>query len=206
MKGLSGENSCGCFGVVTVNPWITVLIDLIIVVLLVVFREPIKINFKFSSPVRKKLMLVLLAWLLLAIPVLVVMNSLKQHSHPTLGIEFTGPGGKRMIQLEPENWIGKEFPLPSRFKYVDNHEMFMQGIWTIILIHTECTKCIQLISDIEKQNNENIAIIEIPSDTASVSIKTIFPYFKLDENNGWYITTPFIIKLSDGICVSVSEP
>ncbi|MDR2346342.1 MAG: hypothetical protein LBE18_09775 [Planctomycetaceae bacterium] len=111
-----------------------------------------------------------------------------------------------MIQLEPENWIGKEFPLTSRLKHVDNCETFMQGIWTIILIHTECKKCLQLIADTEKKKDKNVVIIEIPSDTVSAPAKTIFPYFKLDDNNGWYVTTPFIIKLSDGICVSGSEP
>ncbi|MDR2346341.1 MAG: hypothetical protein LBE18_09770 [Planctomycetaceae bacterium] len=55
IKGLSGESSCGCFGVVAVNPWITVLMDLIIVILLIVFSEPIKINFKLSLSIRKKI-------------------------------------------------------------------------------------------------------------------------------------------------------
>jgi hypothetical protein len=206
IKGLSGENSCGCFGIVTVNPWITATIDIILVVLLAIFREPIKFNFILLTPERKKLTLVLVIWSFLAVPNLLAMNSLKQQSHPTLGIEFTGPDGKRMIQLEPETWIGKEFPLTPRFKQTANYKMLMQGTWTIILIHTECKKCLQLISDIEKQNNKNVAIIEIPSEQFSGSIKTYFPYFKLDENNGWYVTTPLVIELSDGICVSANEP
>jgi hypothetical protein len=206
MKGLSGESSCGCFGVVTLNPWITVLMDLIIVILLIIFREPFKINFGFSTSVCKKLTLPLLIWLFLAIPILVAMNSLKQQSHPILGIEFTSPDGKRMIQLEPENWVGKEFPLVSRLNQNVNYTMLMQGTWTIILIHTDCPKCLQLVSNMEEQNDKNIAIIEIPSDTVSLPIKTLFPYFKLDESNAWYVTTPFIIKLSDGICVSTREP
>jgi hypothetical protein len=207
MKWLSGESSCGCFGVVTVPPIIMGIIDLIIVILLVVFREPFKTgDFKLSTKVDKKLGFVILIWLSLAIPVFLAMNSLQQSSHPTLGIEFTSPDGKRMIQLEPENWVGKKFPLTSRFEQTANYEMLLQGTWMIILIHTECQKCLQVISSMEKQNHKNIAIIEIPSDTVSPPIKTDFPYFKLDENNSWYITTPTIIKLSDGICVSASEP
>lgn len=42
MKGLNGESSYGCFGVITVNPWITASFDIIIVILLAFFREPFK--------------------------------------------------------------------------------------------------------------------------------------------------------------------
>jgi hypothetical protein len=59
MKGLSGEASCGCFGTVTVNPWITAGLDLGIVVCLAVFRE--RLDWSFPPLDRKK---VLACWLL----------------------------------------------------------------------------------------------------------------------------------------------
>jgi hypothetical protein len=122
MKGLSGEKSCGCFGVVTVNPWITASFDIIIVILLAFFREPFKLNLGISTSDRKKLTIVLAVWFFLTIPVLFAMLSLKQQVHAMLGTEFTG-SDNRMIQLEPENWIGKEFPLASRFVQPANYEM-----------------------------------------------------------------------------------
>ena len=72
MKGLSGETSCGCFGTVTVNPWITMGLDLIIVACLAVFRvldaekqkEPL---FSVGN--------VLLSWLLIALPLAWLMAS-----------------------------------------------------------------------------------------------------------------------------------
>jgi hypothetical protein len=206
MKGLSGESSCGCFGVVTVNPWITASFDIIIVILLAFFREPFKLNFGLSIPDRKKLAIVLTVWFFLAVPTLFVMFSLKRQVHATLGTEFTGPDGNRMILLEPENWIGKEFPLASRFVQPADYEMLKQGEWSVILIHADCPKCLQLLSEMNGQINKNVAIIEIPSGSNSKVPKTDFPYFKLDENNGWFVTTPFVVKLSDWICVSANEP
>ena len=41
MKAISGESSCGCFGTITVNPWLTATFDATIVGLLLVFRERI---------------------------------------------------------------------------------------------------------------------------------------------------------------------
>jgi hypothetical protein len=58
----------------------------------------------------------------------------------------------------------------------------------------------------EGQSDKNIAIVEMPSGSNSVSPKMNFLYFKLDKNNEWFVTTPFIIKLSDWICVSANEP
>jgi hypothetical protein len=205
MKGLSGESSCGCFGIVTVNPWITALYDTIIVIILVVFREPINFDFKLSILNRKKLIIVLMLWFVLAIPVLFAMLSLKQQPHATLGTEFISFDDKPMIVLKPETWISKQFPLTTRFVQQINIEILEKGNWTVILIHNDCPKCLQLISDLER-TAENIAIVEIPSGSTAVSLKTPFPYFKLDENNDWFVTTPYIVKLSDGICVSVNEP
>ncbi|MCL2305784.1 MAG: hypothetical protein FWC43_10615, partial [Planctomycetaceae bacterium] len=51
IKGLSGESSCGCWGTITVSPWITVGFDLAIVILLTIFRE--RIDWTFSFPDRK---------------------------------------------------------------------------------------------------------------------------------------------------------
>ena len=59
--------------------------------------------------------MVLITWILLSVPLLLAMLSLKEQPHATLGTVFTGPDGRRMILLEPETWIGKEFPLISRF-------------------------------------------------------------------------------------------
>ena len=112
MKGWGGESSCGCFGTVTVNPWLTATFDAAIVGLLIMFRE----RFDWTVPAldRKKVLAVLIAWLVLAGLAFLGMFSLKQR-HATLGTEFTRHGGRKMILLEPEKWIGKEFPLVSRF-------------------------------------------------------------------------------------------
>ena len=37
-KALSGEASCGCFGKVEVNPWYTLILDVVAVVALLIFR------------------------------------------------------------------------------------------------------------------------------------------------------------------------
>jgi hypothetical protein len=208
MKGLSGEGSCGCFGVVTVNPWITTIFDVIIVILLAVFRERLTFEFTLSSRERQKFILVFVVWIILAIPTLLTMLSLKQ-VHAALGTEMTNANGTKKIILEPAKWIGKELPLIVRFMQPDDGEILKQGIWTIILIRTDCPKCRQLISELKKQHNQNTAfnaaLIEIPSPSTEDLPQVSFPVFKLDDHNEWFVTTPCMIKTTDGICVSIDE-
>ena len=204
MKGLSGESSCGCFGAVTVNPWITMGLDLFIVACLAMFRE--RLDWTFPQFDRKKVLAVLIFWLVLAGLTLVAMLSLKSQPHATLGTEFTGPDGKKMILLEPETWVGKEFPLTSRFAQKEGSEILHQGTWKVLLVHTDCPKCQEKMADLEAKKSENVAIVVIPSRSGDkVRQKASFPTFVLDRQNDWFAITPCVIKLSAGICIEIES-
>lgn len=205
MKGLSGESSCGCFGTITVNPWATMVFDLIVVALLGVFRERQPWDFTLVPSDRKKLIIALFTWLVLSGPALFFMLSLKQQAHATLGTEFTGPDGKPMILLEPETWIGKELPLFSRFVQPNDSDQLEQGEWNLLLIHTDCPKCLQMMTELEAKQAQNIAIVVVPSYVNERSPRTPFPLFMLDMKNAWFVTTPCVVRLSDGVCVSIGN-
>ena len=203
MKGLSGESSCHCFGAVPTSPWVTAGLDFVIVILLVIVRE--QFEWTFSFPNRKKLVAVLIAWLVLAGPALVAMLSLKQQPHITLGTEFTSPDGRKMILLEPETWIGKEFPLISRFVQPNDSEILKQGTWNVLLAQPDCPKCQEMKADLEARNAKGIAIVMIPSRTNENRLQSPFPLFMLDSQNDWFVTTPCVVKLVDGVCVAVGD-
>ncbi len=190
MKALSGESSCGCFGAIAINPWITMTFDLVIVALLAVFRERPSWDFKLIPADRKKLAVAFAIWLLLAGPALFAMLSLKQTAHASLGTEFTGPDGKPMILLEPETWIGKELPLISRFIQPNDSDQLKQGEWNLLLIHTDCPKCLQMLADLEAKQAEGVAIVVVPFHANERPPQTPFPLFTLDTQNAWFVTTP----------------
>jgi hypothetical protein len=203
MKGLSGETSCGCFGTVTVNPWITAVLDLLIVICLIVFRE--RLDWKFPTLDHKRVQAVLVAWTIIAGLALFAMLSLDWQPHATLGKESIGLDGRKLIMLEPERWINKEFPLVSRFAQQEGAEMLMAGTWTVLLIHSDCPRCLKMMADWKDQNAKGIAIVIVPSRRNEKAPDTPFPVFWLDQQNGWYAMTPCVVKLSEGICVTVGE-
>ncbi len=204
MKGLSGESSCGCFGTVAINPWITTSFDLTVVALLLCFRERSAFTFIFSSTERKKLRAVLLVWLCISVPALLAMLSLKHDIHATLGSTLTDATGQVKIVLEPETWIGKEFSLFSRFVQPSDHRPLKEGAWQVLLVHVDCPKCAQILADL-KSTREKIAVLVIPSDAPNGLPPTTFPSFTLDDENDWFVMTPQVVLIKDGICVSVSE-
>ncbi len=202
IKAISGEGSCGCFGTVAVNPWITTVFDLGIVVLLCFFYERDKrFALKWSRKERHLLITAVSIWLILSIPTMWFVPSLKQSESSPLGKEFMGPMGKMMIQMEPSEWIGKEFPLFGRIDDIEaDVEQLRHGVRKVVLIHADCRKCLHLLNELQEQKTNGVIVIEVPSFSVTPSPKTTFSLFRLDTKNDWFVTTPCIIELEDGIC------
>jgi hypothetical protein len=133
-KAVSGESSCGCFGAVIVNPWITMTFDLMITGLLVIFL-PKKIIFHKNmfrcelTGLRQKnrIIAIVVVWLVVAIPVTLAMFSIQENDFAEIGTEFVGTDGKKTILLKPEKWIGKEFPLLPYIEPTEAREKLKTG-------------------------------------------------------------------------------
>ena len=206
VKGLSGESSCGCFGTVTVNPWLTMVFDLVIVACLAVFRE--RLDWTFPPPDLRKVSAVLVTWFVLAGLALFSMLSLKSQPHATLGTKFVGIDGNVTIMLEPEMWVGRRFPL---LDYVDEPTRLMleKGEWNIVIGRKQCEECKQLVEKLAAQASAPLAILELDDDSADVEYSDvqakIFLKGTLKIEPYWVILTPCLLQCRDGICVSVGE-
>jgi len=171
--------------------------------LLIVFRE--RLDWTFPPIDRKKVLAVLVAWLVLGGLALIAMLSLKSQPHATLGTAFTLPDGTKMILLEPESWIGKEFPLIARFAEPEGSEVLLEGMWQLLLVQPDCSDCHQMMAELEVQKPERVAIVVIPSGSGRKVLQTSFPSFILHGGNDWFVETPVVIELSDGICIEIRD-
>jgi len=204
-KGLTGADSCGCFGKIHVNPWITLFaIDLPAIVLLAIFRPKLEIRQILQIP----------HWLE-PIPnpaklgfVFVLGFSVVAVSSPVLILNEPETVTSVYEVLEPETWIGKELPI---LKHIDIADQVETGNWLVMLYHHDCPSCAEIIPKIEQmtsglQGNINflrIALIEIPPygkiDKGNLA-DIRFPILvgKLDISKEWFVTTPAIFIVSDG--------
>ena len=202
------ESSCGCFGAVQVNPWITMTLDLAIIGLLIVFRpKGILFHWKAFLPAKlngnlqlKSIGFFCLSWLLIAIPITVAILSFK----PAF-IELNGTvrGSGNVVILEPESWEGQIFPL---FAYVRSNVDFSTGKWLIVFYEAKCDKCKKELQELEA-DSLSVLLLEVTGNTNN-EIRHVFstkPWFwgSLSHEKQWFIKTPTILEMNDGICVSV---
>ena len=189
-KALTGAESCGCFGSVHVNPWITLLaIDLPAVALLSIFRPRDTKLFDWPSiPHFATTFCLGLTILGITAPVL----ALNEPAKVTASYEV----------LEPLTWIGKKLPI---LEHIGIGQRLTKGNWLILLYHHGCPDCDEAIPKYEQMardltGNEDflqIALIEVPPYN-TVPFKTNCHLGRLAEIKEWFVTTPATALITDG--------
>jgi hypothetical protein len=197
VKALTGAASCGCFGQIHLNPWITLAaIDVPAVLLLLFF--PVK-----TSPRPLKAQVVsqrgygVCMGLLLAASVGVTSASLILHKPARVTAAFE--------VLEPETWTGKTLPIMAR---IDCAEQIQQDRWLIMLFHHDCPDCAEAlpvfgeIADnfLGNEDTLQLALIEVPPygvETGSHDSACLLG--RMDESKKWMVVTPSVLLLADGV-------
>jgi hypothetical protein len=196
-KALSGEDSCGCFGKLSISPWYTLIFDAFVIVVLLVAIVPTNCYARQIMRFTVPEYLVFLA--LFATPAALLMAN---DSAATLAPDGSTLGAGRYVVLEPEQWIGKQLPL---LRYIELDANLAVGEWTVILYRDDCTKCHALIDDyLHKTTNHadrrRIAFIEIPpfGEPNRRLSESGFRVGRLSDVRKWFVTTPVVIKLFNG--------
>jgi hypothetical protein len=189
-KGLTGAASCGCFGTVHVNPWITLFcIDLPALAALIAFR-PGGLNLR-----RPLAMLTPHPRLIHLTAVWLITLSLVTTSTAVLALNEPALVTAKYEVLEPAEWVGKELPILA---HIDIKDQLSQGNWLVLLYHYDCPGCGEAIPQYEqiardlKGNEEflQIAFVAVPpfgqapiTETAAVTLG------KMDNSKEWFVTT-----------------
>jgi thiol-disulfide isomerase/thioredoxin len=206
-KALTGAQSCGCFGSVRVNPWLTLLlIDLPAVILLLRFRpaiscpiwppNPKSLLREFTSPLPPPMHIAAAALLTLL---------LLAASAPILAI-YEPPRVTSVYEvLEPETWLGKELPILNN---IDIAPRLKEGVSLIILYHYDCPDCEKAIPQYEQMARDfaantdfpKIALIEVPP-YGPLPVTQSSPCLlgRLDTSKQWFVTTPTVILTTDAV-------
>jgi len=218
-KGITGAESCGCFGKVHVNPWITLFaIDLPAVIALALFRPGLSFRLQLSFRRKRESVKRLIAELLTPAPSLPRFTITTCLILITLGVTtpllaFNEPPKvtSRYEVLEPQTWVGKRLPI---LEYIDIAESLKEGTWLILLYHYDCPDCARAIPQYEQmardlQGNEDflrIALIAVPPyGRGPVSENSPCTLGRLPQTKEWFVTTPAVALLTDGRVMSAWE-
>jgi hypothetical protein len=212
-EGLAGYESCGCFGAVEVHPWYTLVFDVCAVVALLVFRPDLS---RARPASRRKLRLGLVAALAVVggVAALAAIASFEPARVSDTG-EIVG-GQDTAVVVEPETWRARPFPL---LKHIDVGERLRTGQWEVLLYRWDCESCHRVI----EQKEPLAAMMGGPSEAGGIALISIPPHAppgremvgedspflvgKLSDAHDWFIGTPTVLSLADGVVMEVqAEP
>jgi hypothetical protein len=199
-KGMTGAESCGCFGSIRVDPWITLYaIDLPALIALFVLKPPKGEKF-FEWPSFKHV-------LTFATIGLVIIS----FTTPILALNEPARVTSSYEVIEPENWKGRKLPILNQ---IDIGMQLEDGNWIVLLYRHNCPDCeetkrmYEQISD-DLQSIEGylrIALIEVPPwGTKLISKNDSFIIGQLVDTKKWFVTIPTVILLRDGKVEQVWE-
>lgn len=215
-KAVRGEASCGCFGAVTVSPWITLVMDVGAVAALMLLRR----GFWQSRPAMRKALRLTVACVVamgLGAPAAVAAMSFKAATIDPAG-QILGSG--KYVLLEPEAWTGKKLPL-FRYLHMDKAEgegevevdveKLAEGKWAVILYRHDCPHCREELGRMRKglegAEAPRTAFIELPpygaGRAAFLPTGKNLLFGKLDDSRRWLVETPVMLSLKDAIVQSV---
>jgi hypothetical protein len=212
--GISGASSCGCFGKVPVNPWWTFGLDAALVILLFVWKpRRVRDDFKPASGyVQFTARVFLVVAALFAVVGIPVFSFAVRSPGSDLSIE-SALANSRFVLLEPENWIGKPFPLTD-FIDISERERLSRGSWIVVFYRHDCPKCQQALPRYKRLAEElisanedtHIALIEIPPyGPAMLSTNQLCRLGRLNDSKEWIITTPAEVRVTNGRVIAANS-
>ena len=209
----SGAKSCHCFGAITTPPIFTLTLDFAVIGLLIAFRPKGLVlqrkAFLQELPELKRfrrVSLVAVLWLLLAIPATYAMLSVEKNDLAELGTEFIGADGKKTILLDPEKWIGKKLPLLPYIEPPEVREKLKTGEWTVVLYHHDCPKCKEVINDLIEKKTENLVCVEVPPlGTSRLMFPTVVNS-SINMKQQIFVETPVVLSLANGFASNRENP
>ena len=210
-KGLTGAESCGCFGSVHVNPWITLwVIDLPAVTGMVLFRPVCSFGCVLLSVRTQGFVRGLIAELLTPLPssrrfgiTAVLVAAVLGITTPILAFNEPAISTSTYEVLEPETWVGHRLAVLDQ---IDVAAKLEQGTWLLLFYHDDCPDCRRAIPEYEQMardlaGNEDVlrvALVEVPPfGRPLIPPNSPCTVARLAETKEWFVATPAVVLLTD---------
>jgi len=209
-KGLIGAASCGCFGTVHVNPWITLFtLDIPVLFALLIFRPKGQKLLPPPWPSAGYFFAVAIPTVIL-LTLTVVTIVFNRPPEKTTGYEV----------VRPQQWLTEQSTLDEQWpllKHIDIADKLRNSIAVVVLIQYQCEQCHEVIPHYEQlcdqlagnEDSLRIAFVEIPpyapANESLIPAQTACLTGKLDTSKKWYIKTPLAVLIENGKLISFWE-
>jgi hypothetical protein len=207
-RAAAGFESCGCFGIVKVNPWATFALDAAIISMLL-RSLPLLSHHRqqtlAASPHRA--LMSLGCYIPLGGIALLWMTSTGAAVMDGAGISL---GNDRLVILEPSEWPGMPFPLAEHLSPAVN---VMHGEWIVLMYHHDCPECQEALPKYEElavdgsmsRRGERVLLLELPpfGERRPQSAGSVV-HARLSNEREWFVQAPVEICLKNGQVINAS--
>jgi hypothetical protein len=202
-KAQGGEASCGCFGRVSISPRWSAGLDLAAIIALWLWQPAESAGWTGEARWPRGAAVVLLMWLIGGAGGMLLAVNWPAGIDASVDIDVN----QSVVLLEPEKWVGRRCPF---LPYTDIGEDLSQGKWLVVLYHHDCERCQAVVPVFEAMARSagsdpaepRIAFVAVPPygpplwqfDPRSSSRQG-----RLDESKNWFVGTPTVLRLQDGV-------
>jgi len=207
-RSLAGYESCGCFGSLRVNPWLTFALDLGVLGILV-FSDRHGSHFPIAVRSGVRAWTFRIACALLAAVVLILIGLRPGASASTDANEPGITVTDSLVVLEPEQWIGRPFPLA---KELSPAVVLQHGKWILLFFHDDCPQCQEALPQYEalaaelneREDATRVLLIEVPPFGPGRVERQSLSAVRLSAKRDWFVQTPLELVLQDGKVLTTS--
>lgn len=193
---LLDAESCGCFGSVQSNPWVTVGIDLLLVFSIWSW-DPGSVQLRLRASTASMVIVSLLPAIAVSLALATKWAGSDLYDDSTID-------GERIVIIEADKWIGRQCPI---LRDIDIGQRLSHGSWLVVLYQRTCSHCQavlplyeQLAVDLANVSHApRIALVQVPPyATDNQKQHAQWENGNLNENKEWFVTTPTELILHDG--------
>ena len=214
---VTGAATCGCFGSVTVPPWVTLLIDGSLF-LAVLFLAPRGKTFDPPTPARTA------AALLWTLAVFALAFGLTVSGGPAAPAAAEASGGDPAAPRPPaavpeyylpeyDGWIGKRWDQLDIAAWVADPPAFLRsGTAFVVLYRKDCEHCHQLLSTYFPGDPPYPTLLVAVPEKNGFPANGVLPnpctgcvVRELPKGCDWFFQTPVVIRFEDGRVTCVAE-
>ena len=115
----------------------------------------------------------------------------------------------KIVVVDSQQWNNKPFPLidflqPAAF--AGSPDVLAKGRWKVVSYHHDCPKCEHLIANAHQSVGTSLAFIEVPPLTVLPKTNsTKFFWFHLTDELKWFVNTPLIVGIEDGVVTNTFD-
>lgn len=195
---VSGAASCGCLGVLHLNPYGMALLNATVLCLLLAARIP-------SDHARAHRRFPIAAGAVIGIVAVGTLIARAPHR-----IDVSGVRDGDVVVLDPASWRGQSFPLS---RWLDINKDLTIGKWVVVLFNYNCSLCVQKLNEIQHDNNKNgngrLALLELPPYARNAAAAPAVPAAaaaigRLKDGPRWICEIPTTIHLDNGVVTRVT--